>query len=75
MREWCACGAAIRTWSYQRALTWRATHKHPGDAPEPEPEMNGSHASVEHAGPRYFESESVYGQDAPIVQVKTGFTP
>lgn len=71
MREWCNCGSGIQAFSSRRITAWRNDHHH--SVPEPdEPEMSGSHATVEHSGRRYFESESPR-VDVPIVQARTGF--
>ncbi len=70
MREWCGCGAAIRA-RRSDVLKWRNNHNHPGESAPDDPERNGSHAHIEHAGPRYFEHESAWGPDAPIVNART----
>jgi hypothetical protein len=72
MREWCGCGAGIRTWSTRQAIDWRHTHKHPVESAPDEPERNGSHAQVEHAGSRYFEADR-FDQSTPIVEARAGF--
>lgn len=38
----------------------------------PEPSPSGADSQAERAYPRYFESESIYGQDVPIIQASTG---
>jgi hypothetical protein len=73
MREWCNCGSGIRAVSPRRINAWRENHNHTTETDQ-EPERSGSHAMVEHAGRRYFESEST-SKDIPIVQARTGFMP
>lgn len=70
MREWCACGAAIRSRSYKRVLEWRDNHNHPGRAEPEEPEKNGAYADAQLAHPRYFETDAI-GHYDPIVTAKT----
>lgn len=67
MREWCGCGAAIRARRHD-VLKWRNDHNHPGTQADPEPERNGAHAQVEHAGHRYFETN-----DHPVINARVGF--
>lgn len=57
MREWCGCGAGIRTLRRRDAITWRNTHHCP-DRPEDDGTHISAGAQVEHAGHRYYDGET-----------------
>lgn len=59
-REWCSCGAAIRG-RRKHILEWRRGHLHTSGEPDPEPQMDGSHAQVELAG----FPDKTYTDDGP----------
>lgn len=73
MQEWCHCGASIKA-RRKDVLAWRGAHTCPDRTVEPEPQ--GAHAQVEHAGPRRFEhGEYDSERDFPVVVARMGFTP
>jgi hypothetical protein len=70
-REWCSCGAAIRG-RRKHVLEWRKGHLHTSGEPDPEPQMDGSHAQVEHAGSQH--AATAWNEYGPIRPTVIGFT-
>lgn len=73
MQESCACGASIKA-RRKDVVEWRGQHTCPDRTVEPEPQ--GAHAQVEHAGGRTHEhGERSESHDMPIVYARVGFVP
>lgn len=68
MQEWCACGAAFKTRNYRRLTEWRKTHRHEQQS-QPEPEMQGSHASTELS----YQDETRDDSERYFAPIRLGF--
>lgn len=72
MREWCACGSAVRG-SYRRVAEWRSTHRCTLGQPELEPPKQGAFSHIEQSDEPRGLSDAM--RFAPTVNARIGFTP